>query len=499
MQKFFILCFTSLIFFSCSVKNTSRQVKDVNLESLDEVAQKYANTITQEDLKKHLSILASDEYEGRETATPSQKKAANYIAEFFRENNISPGNNGKYLQPFPVDVRDPSKIKVKIDGNDLSFLKDYFYLGNVADTLIETEVVDVGFGIIDSDRDDYKGLDVVGKVVLINSGLPTPDYNDKWENKRNKIDVAKEKGVAAVILYYPEDSYNSQLEKVAAFLEKPKMQMHNKGLPRNKNIPTLYISNQLKDSVFTKEKQVEIVIHTQIVQQLTSDNVLGFIEGTDLKEEIVIVTAHYDHLGYDNGEVCNGADDDGTGTVSVLEISQAFQKAKNDGFTPRRSILFMTVSGEEKGLWGSKYYTDHPVYPLDSTVVDLNIDMIGRTDEHHENSNYVYLIGADRISLDLDKISTLVNDKYIHFNLDYTYNLPNDPNQFYYRSDHYNFAKNNIPVVFYFSGVHEDYHKPTDDVEKIDFEKVERTARLVFYTAWEVANRNEKIRKNASN
>lgn len=492
INQFFIILIVFM--YSCTAKQTSTNSSQVALESLDEVAENYANSITQNDLKKHLTILASDEFEGRETAMPGQKKAASYIADFFKANSIQPGINESYLQNFPVDVKDPSKIEVKINDSKVEFLKDYFYLGNVMDTLINTEIIDVNYGIKDSSRNDYKDFDIKDKVVLIKNGIPNDSIDSKWENKRNKIKLAKELGAIGVIIRFENEIYLPQLERVKLFISEPNMQMHNKGLPRSKEIPVLYISEAFASNL---KQNNSIEIHTETNQILSSDNVLGFIEGTDLKDELVIVTAHYDHLGYDNGEVCNGADDDGTGTVSVLEIAQAFQLAKNEGKGPRRSMLFMTVSGEEKGLWGSKYYTDNPVYPLENTVVDLNIDMVGRTDEHHDNSNYVYLIGADRISLDLDKISTLINNKYIHFNLDYTYNMPNDPNQFYYRSDHYNFAKNDIPVVFYFSGVHEDYHKPTDDVDKIDFEKLERTAKLVFYTAWEIANRTERIQKNA--
>ena len=187
-----------------------------------------------------------------------------------------------------------------------------------------------------------------------------------------------------------------------------------------------------------------------------------------------------------------GADDDGSGTVAVLEIAQAFMKAKQEGHGPRRSILFLNVSGEEKGLLGSQYYTENPIYPLNNTITDLNVDMIGRIDENHENDKYVYLIGADRLSTDLHLISEACNEEYANLELDYTFNKKSDPNKFYYRSDHYNFAKNNIPVIFYFSGVHEDYHKPTDDVEKILFPKMVQISRLIFHTAWELANRNQK-------
>lgn len=229
---------------------------------------------------------------------------------------------------------------------------------------------------------------------------------------------------------------------------------------------------------------------------IKGENVLGFIEGTDLKEEIIIITSHYDHLGKHEEKVYNGADDDGSGTVATLEIAEAFMLAKKEGNGPRRSVLIMPVSGEEKGLLGSKYYTDHPIYPLENTVANLNIDMIGRVDDWHENGDYVYLIGADMLSQELHDISEQINDKHIGLELDYTFNAEDDPNRYYYRSDHYNFAKNNIPVIFYFNGVHEDYHKVTDTVEKIDFNKIQTITRLVFLTAWELANRDERIQLN---
>ena len=228
-------------------------------------------------------------------------------------------------------------------------------------------------------------------------------------------------------------------------------------------------------------------------KKIKGENVLGFIKGSDLKDELIIVTAHYDHLGKHDSLIFNGADDDGSGTVAAMEIAEAFMLAKNTGHGPRRSVLVMAVSGEEKGLLGSKYYTDHPIYPLENTVANLNIDMIGRIGDFHTYPNYVYLIGSDMLSTELHNISEAVNEEYVGLDLDYTFNKEDDPNRYYYRSDHYNFAKNNIPVIFYFNGIHEDYHKVTDTVEKIDFKKIETITRLVFLTAWELANRDERI------
>ena len=226
---------------------------------------------------------------------------------------------------------------------------------------------------------------------------------------------------------------------------------------------------------------------------LTAENVLGYLEGTDKKDEFVFVTAHYDHLGREGNVIFNGADDDGSGTSTVMELARVFVEAKKAGHGPRRSMVFMTVSGEEEGLLGSEYYSENPVLPLKNTIADLNIDMVGRIDPSHaSDSNYVYIIGADKLSTELDSISEQANATYTHLDLDYTYNNDNDPNHFYYRSDHYNFAKHGVPIIFYFNGTHADYHRPTDTIEKIDFPMMQKRAQLVFYTAWELANRETR-------
>ena len=229
---------------------------------------------------------------------------------------------------------------------------------------------------------------------------------------------------------------------------------------------------------------------------IKGENVLGFIEGTDLKDELLIITAHYDHLGKKDTSIYNGADDNASGTSAILEIAEAFMKAKKDYVGPRRSVLIMAVSGEEKGLLGSKYYTENPIYSLEKTIANLNVDMIGRIDKHHKNGDYIYLIGSDRLSTELHNISEEVNRKHFNLELDYTFNDKDDPNRYYYRSDHYNFAKNNIPVIFYFNGIHKDYHKPTDTKEKIDFKKIQKISRYIFLTAWELANRDERPKLN---
>lgn len=306
-----------------------------------EPIQKYLATITQNDLKKHLTIIASDEMEGRDTGTEGQKKAGRYLINQYKNNRI----------PYPKGATD--------------------YYQKVPSAFMNT--------------------------------IYGPKLND-------------------------------------------------------------------------------------------SENIWAFIKGTEKPNEIVVISAHYDHVGTQDGEVYNGADDDGSGTVALLEIAQAFQIAKKKGHGPKRSILFLHVTGEEHGLHGSRYYAENPLFPLKNTVVDINIDMIGRRDYDHPNTNnYVYVIGADRLSSQLHKITVDANEKYIQMDLDFKYNDKNDPNRFYERSDHYNFAKNGIPSVFLFNGVHDDYHKKTDEVSKIEFDALAKRTQLAFAMAWELANRPERI------
>ena len=345
MRKLVSILIFSTLLVSCNLfKSTAQQTSVLSVENKKLQSNvtvnptDYASTISAEDLKKHLYIFASDEFEGRKTGEPGQKKAATYLANYYKSINISATDKFNYLQ----------------------------------------------------------------------------------------------------------------------------------------NIPEKYFKGRSKND---------------------SENVLAFIKGSEKPDEIIVISAHYDHLGTIENEIYNGADDDGSGTVAVLEIAQAFKIARDRGNGPKRSILFLNLTGEEVGLMGAKYYVENPVFPLENTVVDLNIDMIGRVDEKHaDNPNYVYVIGADKLSTELHQISENVNATYTNLNFDYTYNDENDPNRFYYRSDHYQFAKNNIPVIFYFNGVHEDYHKPTDTPDKINYELLAKRAQLVFYTAWELANRPERIK-----
>ncbi|ARV08360.1 peptidase M28 [Winogradskyella sp. PC-19] len=235
----------------------------------------------------------------------------------------------------------------------------------------------------------------------------------------------------------------------------------------------------------------------QLPEELNaSQNVLAYIEGSEMPNEYIYISAHSDHEGIVNGEIYPGADDNGSGTAAVFEMAEAFIKASKDGLSPRRSIVFLHVTGEEVGLHGSRYYTNNPIFPIESTIANLNIDMIGRIDNrHNQNDDYIYVIGSDRISTELDFIVREANDEFTNIELDYKYNDINDPNRYYNRSDHYNFALKDIPVIFFFNGEHEDYTKPTDTPDKIVYPLLAKRTKLIFATAWYLANTNQTLSK----
>lgn len=453
----------------------------------DKMAIKYAKTIKADDLKAHLSILASDEYEGRETGKKGQKMAAEYIANKFRELGLEAPVDGSYFQKFDLTESSISASYFRREEEKKMVFEDFIYYSS-SETSGEEYIRVVMAGDDDKDKSSYKDAYVVYT-------------SERLGGLQGRTDVAKEAGAKGFIIILTNDSeFNSTMTRFGRFLNRPNLGLDG----RKKESDKMIIADEKMAAwIFDKDfdkisagDETRIVFNADYLDKpVGTENVLGFLKGTEKPEEVIVMTAHYDHIGITNGEINNGANDDGSGTVTVLEIAEAFATAASKKKGPKRSILFMTVTGEEKGLLGSRYYTDtDPIFPLENTVVNLNVDMVGRFDEaHKDNPDYIYLIGSDKLSNDLHNLSENVNKTYSNIELDYTYNDENDPNRFYYRSDHYNFAKNNIPIIFYFNGVHEDYHKPTDTVEKIDFQAIEKIARLVFHTGWEIANRDERI------
>lgn len=494
-------------------------------------AAKYASSITKDDLKKHLTIIAGDEMEGRETGTPGQKKAAAYIQEQFRALGLKPIDAaGDYQQYFPLYQDTLVKSLVNINGNIGKFGADYLYTisQNENKDLTGKNLVFVGYGIDDPKYSDYDKTNVKGKIVVFFSGEPKQDdkytisgtsFMSDWSFSNNKkLKTAKEKGaIGAIIINGFQENFTEK--EIARNIKTP--------LNFRQSTSTVILNNVILSHAFAKKifgakfdhflttakalqlfnkksflaKNAKASLVYQKQQNIEyASNVLGSIEGTDKKDEYVFITAHYDHLGKHDGKIYYGADDDGSGTCGVIEMAEAFAKAAKEGFRPRRTIVFMTVSGEEKGLWGSEFYSDHPLFSLDKTSVDLNIDMVGRIDTERKSAdtlNYVYVIGHDKLSSDLAVINEGMNNKYTQLTLDYKFDDPKDPERIYYRSDHYNFARKGVPVLFFYDGMLlGDYHKPTDTVDKIYWDVYEKRVKMIFHTAWEMANRDEMLKRD---
>ncbi len=452
---------------------------------------KYAETIKAKELNKKLSIIASAEMEGRETATEGQRKAAAYIENKFKEFGLQPGNGNSYQQVYPLYQDSITSQSLMINGAVLDVMKDYYLdASSATGNWTINNIYFTGTGMIDTT------IDVKDKWVLTDEGRFAVLRSKIGWLRRNKAKgvIVVSKGLPAKERFNPKGRMSLQPASNNGF---PYLTVSFSAASKllNTQIDSAALSQLIK-----KDYSVDAAFNVvKTTLKLESTNVVGVLPGTDKTDEYVFVTAHYDHIGKTADGVINyGADDDGSGTTSVLQIAEAFAKAKKKGHGPRRTMVFMTVSGEEKGLLGSEYYSEHPLFPLDKTSVDLNIDMVGRIDPKYKGDslNYVFVIGDDKLSSDLKPITDSINKTYMSMELDRRYNDVNDPNRFYYRSDHYNFAKKGVPIIFYFNGTHADYHRPTDTIEKINFKLMEKRAKLVFYTAWEIANRDGMLKRD---
>lgn len=323
----------------------------------------------------------------------------------------------------------------------------------------------------------------------------TPKYTVKIQNLKDSIQLMD----STLVTTFTNTITQEELKRHLYEFSSDKFEgrkVGEKGQKLASEFLKTYYKNQQIASPFGGENYYQMIPASFLSKNTKdSENVLAYIEGSEKPEEIIIISAHLDHLGVaEDGAFHNGADDDGSGTVALMEMAQAFNLAKQAGYGPKRSILFLHLTAEETGKQGSEFYVNHPIFPLENTIVNLNIDMIGRVDEIHKNDeNYIYLIGADRISKELHYLSEKVNNTFFNINIDYRYNVENDSNHYYERSDHYNFAKKNIPVIFYFNGVHEDYHKVSDTADKINYPLIEKRTKLIFATAWQIANQEHRL------
>ncbi|GMN08700.1 hypothetical protein MTsPCn9_08440 [Croceitalea sp. MTPC9] len=509
-----ILLITSLIIASCnSSQKTVSDSKVATVKNSNPVP--YAESITEDELKEHLYIYASDEFEGRETGQPGQKKAIEYLKKQYEAMGIPAAQtNGDYFQKVPLEIGKVPTGTITIGNEEFELGEDILTFTSAQGN--HSEIVYVGYGIEDGDYSDYKGLDLSGKIVLINAGEPVDENGtylisgteekSVWSNMSEamgkKTKLAFDKGAVGAI-YFDGQNY-PRFKRYFDYMktnDSGRMGLADETSNEFVVLVKDKAAKALKSDILDDNKPASLSVKLGLSiisanDKVDSENVAAIIKGSEKPNEYLIISSHLDHIGITaDGQINNGADDDGSGSVALLEIAEAFKKAASEGNGPKRSVVFLHVTGEEKGLLGSKYYTDfQPIFPLNQTVANLNIDMIGRIDPKREGDrNYVYLIGSDKLSTELHELSEEINSKYTNIELDYKYNDENDPNRFYYRSDHYNFAKNNIPIIFYFNGTHADYHRPGDTPDKIDYDLLENRTRLVFHTAWEVANRANKV------
>ncbi|UCH64715.1 MAG: M20/M25/M40 family metallo-hydrolase [Ignavibacterium sp.] len=481
-------------------------------------------------LSSNLEYLASDYLEGREATTRGEELASIFLSAKLKEYNVKPfGDDGKYFQYFNVltkQTESDSEIEIISEdgetsklllGDDFALSLDYFPSAEFNDK--DYEVVFAGYGLTDeeSNYDDYAGIDVDGKVVLVIVGSPSTTIADsatfkdykKYFNIKSKYENAQNRGAAGLIVV-PD----SRTVKYWAYI-RVRALTSTSGLAYESNdqtyssasIPVIrlseesaikLLSNELYDydDLSKVEDGITVPPSFRLNKKIRFDyrasseikearNVIGIVEGTDddLKNEFIALSAHYDHEGIVDSVIYNGADDNGSGTVGILEAARRLsQIGKN-----KRSVLFVFHTAEEKGLLGSKYYTNNSEY-MDDIVTNINVDMVGR-----ESTDSIFCIGSDKLSTELYEMVEEVNSETVNFYLDYTYNDPDDPNRYYYRSDHYNYAKRNIPVVFFYDHMVEDYHKPTDDVDKINFEKIEKISTLITELALRISNLDHRL------
>ncbi len=508
-------------------------VLGISVAIAQDPAAKYAGSITGDNLKKHLTIIAGPEMEGRETGTEGQRKAAAYIESQFKAMGLksAPALNG-YQQLYPLYQDSLLTSKLSGGGSDAVFGTDFITPLNANEngSFKGKKLIFIGYGIDDKAYSDYTNANVKGKVVVFIMGEPKKDGKfvisgtnriSEWTfpGTAKKLATAAAKGaIGALVINPQQETFNQRTVD-----NSKKTGVYFPRAAEGKTINYALISHAYARMLFGNEFAVDTIIararRSEVTQingvekkyktnfsfskyrnTINASNVVGVVEGTDKKDEYVFVTGHYDHLGMRDGKIYYGADDDGSGTVGVMLMAEAFAKAAAEGKGPRRTIVFMTVSGEEKGLWGSEYYSDHPFYPLEKTTVDLNIDMVGRVDTERKTAdslNYVYVIGHDKLSSDLPIINEGMNNKYTQLVLDYKFDDPNDQNRIYFRSDHYNFARKGVPILFFYDGMLKaDYHKPTDTVDKINWDLYEKRVKMIFHTAWEMANRDEMLKRD---
>ena len=504
-------------------KLSKEEIKKKSSRRLKESSKQYGKSITKEELEELLYVFSSDEFGGRGTPSKGQDLATDFLKNNYKDLGIQPARKNTYEHKVFLQFDEKPNVSLSINKKEFKYYNDYIAYNNGPDvSFSDTEIIYVGYGIDHKNYNSYDGLDVTDKVVLaiagepknrrgnyfISGGKKKSEWSTRNEISRKKEAAAKN-GAKALILINNRLFKRYSNEHMLSDTNKGEKRMSLASDKINENTQVLLFSNKNKDYLLQKNRKFMNFSFEKNYNEFSANNIAALIKGSEFPDEYIVITAHLDHVGIQNGIVYNGADDDGSGSVGMLEIAEAFSLAIKDGFRPKRSILFLHVTAEENGLLGSEYYTDYdPIVPLSETMVCLNMDMIGRTESNRketEPEDYIYIIGSKMLSDDLHNINKKANDEHVKINLDYRYNDPTSlvfesgryiENQYYYRSDHYNFAKYDIPSIFFFSGVHEDYHMPTDTADKILYDIYEKRIKLIFHTAWDLANADKRIELN---
>ena len=535
MKKLTTLILVSVFFFGSNAAIAQKQSKGSVAVSTPSTRFGNVDGISAKQLKDYLTFIASDELEGRETPSRGLDTAAKYIAAHLASWGIDPAGNseGSYFQKFPLKQEKivSRETYMEFGGQTWEFGRDFFSTLTPS-RIKDAGVVFAGYGWVIKSKNinAYQGIDVKDKVVVVVNSLPKGITNADLKGPAGQdwlspAFYAQQNGAKAVINF---PSFNSLVNWEANRYNLAEKGFVEYGTPQfTINVPTITASPRMlsalffgesstANTIFNKtyakedlqgfdlraEKKANIAIGVKS-ETVYTQNVVGILEGSDpvLKNEFVAVGAHYDHVGmnpfsFNPDKIFNGADDDGSGTVAVLSIAEAMAKGSQK---PKRSILFIWHAGEEKGLWGSEYFANNPTVPIGSIITELNIDMIGRYqnpgDENHPQNKYlpkpneVFTIGASMMSTELGQISDTVNKQFLKLNFNTKYDGPDHPEQFFYRSDHFNYAKKGVPIIFFMDGSHADYHQASDSVEKINFEEMAKVTKTIFATGWELANR----------
>jgi hypothetical protein len=505
------------------------------------IAQRGVDTIAANQIRDYLTFIASDEMEGRDTPSRGLDTTAKFLALNLARWGFKPaGGDGSFLQRIELrrNRSDSEQTKVEINGRPLTSGTDYLPAGGPGNVSGQLVFAGSGWLIKSKGIDAYKGIDPAGRIAVIVGtpnmaprGVSRTDYGKYGEDYMNAGDYARSKGVVGLI-YVPDPQYMAYWNRSRRIIERGSTVVA-KFQPQTttSSLPSIVISPETAQAIFegegqsasgileatngasppspflmNEQKKVSLNL-TNNVETVSTQNVVAVWEGSDpvLKAEYVALGAHYDHVGSGcppsgTDTICNGADDDGSGTTALLAMAEALAKAPT---RPKRSVLFVWHCGEEKGLWGSRYFTEYPTVPLNQVVAQINIDMIGRSkkegDTNPRNSELtgpdaVYLIGSTMMSTELGEIVNSVNKSFLNITFDTRYDDPKDPNRFFFRSDHYMYARKGIPIIFFFDGVHEDYHRAGDTADKIDYQKMEKITRTVYMTLWEIANRPTRLK-----